>query len=213
MTNRKPRGRPRHDDILTPAEWRIVEGVRHGMTSRQIAEKRNISIDAVKYHVANVLQKVGLSNRTELRAWDGVSRTSALRTKEGKMTGKSNLGPIGQISRTVGDIEQATSWYAETLGLVHLYSFNGLAFFDCQGVRLFLNQGDGQEAQDSVIYFQVDDIHGAKADLESRGVIFTNAPHMIHKHDNGVEEWMAFFVDPDGKPLALISQTPISEEN
>lgn len=26
------RGRPPHPDILTPAEWRVVEGVWHGLT-------------------------------------------------------------------------------------------------------------------------------------------------------------------------------------
>jgi hypothetical protein len=30
---------------------------------------------------------------------------------------------------------------------------------------------------------------------------------MIHRHDSGVEEWMAFFTDPDGQPLAIMTQT------
>jgi hypothetical protein len=29
---------------------------------------------------------------------------------------------------------------------------------------------------------------------------------MIHRHESGVEEWMAFFEDLDGKILALMSQ-------
>lgn len=29
---------------------------------------------------------------------------------------------------------------------------------------------------------------------------------MIHRHDSRVEEWMAFFEDPDGQLLALMSQ-------
>jgi hypothetical protein len=29
---------------------------------------------------------------------------------------------------------------------------------------------------------------------------------MIHRHDSGVEEWMAFFEDLDGQLLALMSQ-------
>jgi methylmalonyl-CoA/ethylmalonyl-CoA epimerase len=29
---------------------------------------------------------------------------------------------------------------------------------------------------------------------------------MIHKHGDGTEEWMAFFKDPEGRPLAIISQ-------
>ena len=50
------RGRPPHDDVLTPAEWRVVEGVRHGMTNPEIARRQGVSLDAVKYHVANALQ-------------------------------------------------------------------------------------------------------------------------------------------------------------
>jgi DNA-binding NarL/FixJ family response regulator len=35
----KPRGRPRSDDLLTPAEWRVLEGVRHGMSNPEIARR------------------------------------------------------------------------------------------------------------------------------------------------------------------------------
>ena len=44
--------------------------------------------------------------------------------------------------------------------------------------------------------------------LKARGVEFTNAPHMIFRHANGTEEWMAFFKDPEGRPLALMEQVP-----
>jgi hypothetical protein len=29
---------------------------------------------------------------------------------------------------------------------------------------------------------------------------------LIHKHADGTEAWMAFFKDPDGRPLAIMSQ-------
>lgn len=29
---------------------------------------------------------------------------------------------------------------------------------------------------------------------------------MIHRHADGTEEWMAFFNDPEGRPLAIMSQ-------
>ena len=29
---------------------------------------------------------------------------------------------------------------------------------------------------------------------------------MIHKHDDGTEEWMAFFTDNEGRTLAIMSQ-------
>jgi hypothetical protein len=36
--------------------------------------------------------------------------------------------------------------------------------------------------------------------------VFVNAPHMIHKHADGTEEWMAFFSDNEGRPLAIMAQ-------
>lgn len=206
MTHNRQRGRPPHDDILTPAEWRIVDAVRHGLTNRQIAERRGISIDGVKYHVANALQKLGFSNRKELRAWDGVVKGSALKGKESDMTGTTELGAVAQISRQVSDIEAARTWYGDRLGLAHLYSFGDIAFFDCAGLRLYLSQSDGDAADDSILYFRVADIHRVHEDLKSRGIDFLGAPHMVHKHDDGTEEWMAFFNDPDGKPLAIMAQ-------
>jgi DNA-binding CsgD family transcriptional regulator/catechol 2,3-dioxygenase-like lactoylglutathione lyase family enzyme len=201
----KPRGRPRSDDLLTPAEWRVLEGVRHGMTNPEIARRQEVSIDAVKYHVANALQKLGMSSRGELRVWDGVRRDSALHRKALAMNNGITLGPIGQVSRTVKDIAAARAWYADALGLSHLYSFGNLAFFDCGGLRLFLSEGEGG-ASDSILYFRVDDVRAAHAALAARGIEFTHAPHLIHTHADGTEEWMAFFRDNEGRALALMSQ-------
>src|SRR5688572_12443726 len=119
MPTRTPRGRPRHDDVLTPAEWRIVHAIQHGMTTREIAARRGISLDAVKFHVANVYTKLGISNRDALRKWFRAPRGTALqRMQEDKaMTSALELGPIGQISRTVRDIGESERWYREALGL------------------------------------------------------------------------------------------------
>ena len=155
------RGRPPYADLLTPAEWRMVEAVRHGMSSREIAARRGISIDAVKYHVANALQKLGLADRAALRRWNGVARSSALFSKEADMGEALRMGPVGQIARRVKDIEAARRWYGEVLGLAHLYSFGDLAFFDCGGTRLFLSQDDSEEQNESILYFRVPDIRTA----------------------------------------------------
>lgn len=61
-------------------------------------------------------------------------------------------------------------------------------------------------AAESTLYLRVADIAGAYAQLRSRGVEFISAPHMIHKHADGTEEWMAFFKDPEGRTLAIMSQ-------
>lgn len=207
MASPSKRGRPPHPDVLTPGEWRVVDAVRHGMSNRQIARRRGISLDAVKYHVRNAVAKLGLENRRALRRWRGAPVDSALKLQEGTVTiSELELGPIGQISRSVRDIEQAERWYKNVLGLEHLYTFGKLCFFDCAGTRLYLTQEGDEPTPESILYFRVSDIDAAYDELRSRGVEFTNAPHRIHRHDDGTEEWMAFFNDPEGRPLALISQ-------
>ncbi|MBL8514854.1 MAG: VOC family protein, partial [Betaproteobacteria bacterium] len=116
--------------------------------------------------------------------------------------------PIGQIARTVRDIRAAETWFKSVLQLPHLYTFGNLAFFDCGGVRLFLSEGDGVESA-SILYFRVPDIHAAHAALKARGVEFTDAPHMIHRHADGAEEWMNFFKDNEGRPVAIMAQVKV----
>lgn len=100
----------------------------------------------------------------------------------------------------------ATKWYKEVLGLKYLYSFGDLAFFDCSGIRLFLSQGENEGHHESIIYFKVEDIRASYEALRVRGATFVNAPHMIHRHEDGTEEWMAFVEDNEGRPLAIMSQ-------
>lgn len=203
MSNNRPRGRPPHNDILTPAEWRIAHAVRHGMSNRTIATRHKISVDAVKFHVTNILSKLNLPDRKKLRQWTGIPKGTEM-TSQSKET---KLGAIGQLSRSVSDIGTSEKWYRDTLGLPHLYTFGNLAFFDCQGTRLMLSAEQTEPQNESIIYFQVDNIHQTHTDFLKRGITFANAPHMIHRHENGTEEWMAFFNDPDGRLLAVMSQT------
>jgi DNA-binding CsgD family transcriptional regulator/catechol 2,3-dioxygenase-like lactoylglutathione lyase family enzyme len=250
MSRASRRGRPPHPDVLTPAEWRVVDAVRHGMSNRTIARWRGISLDAVKFHVENAIGKLGLANRSELRQWRGAPIDSALRATADKgtneMHGKDTpsteaastraasvstdaasanvapanatstgatprsdrpLGRVGQISREVKDLERAVEWYRDTLGLPLLGSYGNLATFDMDGVRLFISHHeDGNTSGNSIIYFYVSDIDAAYEDLTSRGIRFRGAPHMIHRHPDGMEEWMAFFDDLDGELLAIMSQ-------
>jgi len=181
-----------------------VQAVRHGLTNREIAERRGISIDAVKFHVANVIAKLGVENRRALRHWTGAPKDSPLQTKEREMGESLEILSVGQIARSVKDIAISERWYRDVLGLRHLYTYGTLAFFDCGGTRLMLSQGDGEPPAESLIYLRVPDINAAHRLLQQRGVAFINAPHMIHRHEDGTEEWMAFFEDPEGRPLAVM---------
>jgi DNA-binding CsgD family transcriptional regulator/catechol 2,3-dioxygenase-like lactoylglutathione lyase family enzyme len=200
------RGRPPHEDVLTPTEWAVAHAVKHGMSNREIARRRGISADAVKFHVANVLAKLGFSSRLQLRKWFRVPLGGALDGQGDHMQKPLALGSIGQISRAVSDIARAEAWYGSVLGLKHLYSFGKMAFFDCDGVRLLLSETSTALPADSLLYLRVEGIAEAYAELQARGVEFTHAPHLVHRHGDGLEEWMAFFVDLEGRPLAIMSQ-------
>jgi DNA-binding CsgD family transcriptional regulator/catechol 2,3-dioxygenase-like lactoylglutathione lyase family enzyme len=202
------RGRPPFADQLTPAEWRVANAVRHGGTNREIAERLGVTADAVKFHLAAIREKLGLDGRVALRQWAGIPRSSPLFGEEGDVA-ELELGPIGQISRSVQDIAAAETWYRDVLRLKHLYTYGNLAFFDCGGTRLMLTAGDEVKQQDQyVIYFRVPDVHAAHAELTTRGAVFEAAPHMIHKHPDGTEEWMAFLKDNESRFIGIMCQVP-----
>ncbi len=119
-----------------------------------------------------------------------------------------SLNAIGQVSLSIRDVERAKRFYGEVLGLRHLFTFGDLAFFDAAGVRIYLHRkGEDEWRPGSILYFVVDGIHAAHAELVRRGVRFSGAPHLIYTDDDtGAEEWMAFFEDGEGNTLALMSR-------
>lgn len=121
--------------------------------------------------------------------------------------GQIRLAKIGQVSVTVSDIDRAVAFYRDALGMAHLFTAGQLAFFDCGGTRLFLDAlPEARQQGTSVLYFAVDDILGAQKALAGKGVSFEGEPHLIHRHPDGLEEWMTFFRDPDGNVMALMAQ-------
>ena len=118
------------------------------------------------------------------------------------------LRQIGQIRIQVTDVDRAVAFYRDALGMTFLYAFPGMGFFDVDGVRLMLVEPEGRAfGGESAIYYRVDDIGEAVKTLESRGVSFDDQPHVVHR-DPAYDLWMAFFRDPDGNVLALMSEVP-----
>jgi catechol 2,3-dioxygenase-like lactoylglutathione lyase family enzyme len=182
----------------------VLDLLRHGLSDRSAALLRGVSREAVRFHVRNAMGKLGLTSRAALRAWPGIPADGAMSRKE--RSAVAELGSLGQVARSVRDVEESVAWYRDVLGLHHLYTFGRLAFFDLGGTRLYLQQADPVQPHESVLYLRVDDVHAAFERLRERGVRVRGAPHMIHRHADGTEEWMAFFDDLEGRPLALMAQ-------
>jgi methylmalonyl-CoA/ethylmalonyl-CoA epimerase len=121
---------------------------------------------------------------------------------------KFGLAQIGQIAVPVEDIDRATAFYRDILGMSFLFQAPpGLGFFDCAGVRLMLDAPAKAQSENCspVIYYKVLDINSAFETLSARGVVFEAKPHLIAKLPDH-ELWMAFFRDPDKNLLALMTE-------
>ena len=126
------------------------------------------------------------------------------------MTRQVRLAEIGQVSVPVKDVERATAFYRDQLGMPYLFTAPpGLAFFACGSVRLMLGRPEGpdQPLRGSVLYFRVTEIQQAYRTLLDRGVRFRDAPHLIAKMDTH-DLWMAFFYDSEDNILALMEEAP-----
>ena len=90
----RSQGRPAHPDVLTPAEWRVLEQVRAGRTNQEIAEHLGVSHNTVKTHVSNMLAKLDVEHRHELAVWQGTP-ASASRAERDRMRLAGPLGWLG----------------------------------------------------------------------------------------------------------------------
>jgi len=123
------------------------------------------------------------------------------------------LEHIHQIAVFAKDLDEAITFYRDTLGATYITRFDppGLVFFDFGGTRLLLEK-TGPKAS---VYFRVDDIHSAHEELKTKGIKFIADPHLIFRDENGIfgsageEEWMAFFSDPSDNILVLASRIKV----
>ena len=117
------------------------------------------------------------------------------------------LGRIGQVGMSVGDVDACVDFYRDRLGLrLIARAAPGLAFFDCGGVRLMLSgASEGGPSGNSVLYFAVGDIEESCAELTERGVDVGRGPVLVHSAAD-YELWMAFFEDPSGNTLAVMEE-------
>jgi predicted enzyme related to lactoylglutathione lyase len=121
-----------------------------------------------------------------------------------------SLAQIGQISVNVHNLDRATAFYKEALGMKHLFSVPpNMAFFDCDGIRMMLAIPSRPDLDhpSSIIYFKVRDIEEAHRVLEGRGVHFETKPILVAPmatHDL----WLAEFWDSEKNVLALMGEKP-----
>jgi methylmalonyl-CoA/ethylmalonyl-CoA epimerase len=128
------------------------------------------------------------------------------------MTGSTDslsLGKIRQIAINVHDLERATAFYRDTLGMKLLFEVPNLAFFDAGGVRLMLGKGETPEIDHpgSILYYLVPDIQAAHATLVSKGVQVLREPALIAPMPDH-DLWISDYKDSEDNMFALMSEVP-----
>jgi methylmalonyl-CoA/ethylmalonyl-CoA epimerase len=125
--------------------------------------------------------------------------------------GDFTLDKLHQVALTATNLDIAVEFYRDVLGLKFIARFDppGLAFFALSsGSRLLLST----TASHASLYFLVDDMDKAVGELKKRGVSFFHPPAVVHRDEaghfgkKGNEEWMAFFKDPSGNLLGLVTK-------
>lgn len=113
---------------------------------------------------------------------------------------------LAQVAIAVRDLDRAKAFYSDVLGLPHLFDAPpGLSFFQCGDTRLMLSQPEGPEtAGNSILYYGVEDVDSAYAEMLGRGIAFEEAPRKIAEVD-GKPIHLAICRDSEGNLLGLIS--------
>jgi len=118
----------------------------------------------------------------------------------------AGLTEVGQIAVTVEDVDRATAFYRDVLGVPFLFDAPGLAFFDLGGIRLMLSRPEGVGPSASLLYFRAADIQASYETLLSHGVDFIEKPQVVHRTDN-YELSIASFHDSEGNVMAIMHET------
>ncbi len=153
-----------------------------------------------------LIEQAAAQKKTDAKTIDN-NKTAERSGNMESETNKFGLSQIGQIAVSVNDLERATDFYRDKLGMKYLFSANGMAFFDGNGIRLMLARLNKTESDhiSSVIYFKVNDIQEGYKTLSERGVRFEEEPELAAKTEK-FNLWLACFKDSENNNLCLMSE-------
>lgn len=114
-----------------------------------------------------------------------------------------------QIGLRVIDLKRAVNFYSHILQLepIAVFESPGFAFFDLDGVRLFLDVN----APKSAVYLEVADVREEIERLRKLSIKIVNEPHVVFPDPEGIfdragNEWLAFIEDSEGNLVGFMSR-------
>jgi len=116
---------------------------------------------------------------------------------------KMNLTKIAQVAVKTKDLQRATEFYRDKLGMKVLISSKIISVLDCGGITLLL----GPNETGSLIYFDVEDIQKAVETLSAQGIKIEEKPTLVGQLGN-MDVWIAAFKDSEDNLVGLMSKKP-----
>ncbi|MBU3693156.1 MAG: methylmalonyl-CoA epimerase [Candidatus Nanopelagicaceae bacterium] len=114
-----------------------------------------------------------------------------------------------QIGLYVSNLDRAVDFYSNLLKTDTTARFDsqGFAFFDLDGVRLFLDVN----APKSAIYLEFPDLQSKVEELRLEGIKIISEAHVVFPDPDGIfdlpgNEWLAFIEDSEGNLVGLMSR-------
>ena len=198
-------GRPRHADVLTPAEWEVLAGVRDGLSNREIAEQRGCDLETVRFHLRNVRKKLHVQGRDELRAFPG---RPAADIRDAPARARRVREQIPLVS--VSDMRRSLAFYVDALGFEVVSRWPdedppGWAALGSGGARLMLRTGHARRRVDPshtngpvTLSLYVEGLDAFREDLQRAGLRCGNVERLFY----GAREF--YLRDPDGNEIAFV---------
>ena len=201
-------GRPRHPDVLTPAEWEVLAGVRDGHSNREIAGLRGCDIETVRFHLRNLRHKLGVRSRDGLRAFPG-RPAPAIGQARASRSSRRIREQIPLIATQ--DMVRSLEFYVTTLGFEIIAQWPedgdppGWCAIGSGGARLMLHAGHHTRKIDYrskggtvTLSLYVEGLDDFRRDLVSAGYRCGEPKSLFY----GAREF--YLLDPDGNELAIV---------
>jgi methylmalonyl-CoA/ethylmalonyl-CoA epimerase len=114
-----------------------------------------------------------------------------------------------QVAIPAKDIERASAFYTEKLGMQFLFKGPNMAFLMCGSVRIYLDANPGvvEAGGNSLLYFRATDIDRAHETFKSRGVEVKEPPHVIARLPDR-EVWLMWLRDSESNLVGVMQEKP-----
>lgn len=200
------RGRPPYPDVLTIKEWQVVAFLRKQLSNAEIAEQMGVTVNTVRTHVSNILSKLDLTRRADVRAWPGMPGVWDLKAAN---FGENTMQLALYMSAIrVKTLESAVPFYDELLGQSGVLVSPGRHYYYLGGVALALREPNAHDLEllpnPDWIYIATNDLEKARKNADLAGAHVTEEIQTL--------PWGArsfYLRDPDGNGICFTQEETI----